>query len=220
MISTQFLLSCLSGDEQSIELLVRTHQRGVFQLALSILDDSDVAPGADPAESAAILSEATAEAGLATRETFIAALDRLPRYREDTPFDTWLYALAIKISQRRARRWRLRRRAEKMFGPLAAPVTRAFSRVFSRKAARSQTEEEINLAEPAPQPAPDPHFLPGDAELWSAVRGLDERLRLPVVLRYYHDFSITDISRLLHLSEGAVHARLDQAREKIARSRA
>jgi DNA-directed RNA polymerase specialized sigma24 family protein len=45
---------------------------------------------------------------------------------------------------------------------------------------------------------------------------MDEKLRLPVVLRYYHDFSVGEIARLLHIGEGTVHARLDSAREKIA----
>ncbi len=39
MISPQFLQSCQSGDEAAIQNLVRTYQRAVFQLALSIIDD-------------------------------------------------------------------------------------------------------------------------------------------------------------------------------------
>jgi DNA-directed RNA polymerase specialized sigma24 family protein len=56
---------------------------------------------------------------------------------------------------------------------------------------------------------------PDDA-VWQAVRGLDEKLRIPIVLRYYHEYPISEIARLLRISEGAVHARLDAAREKIA----
>jgi RNA polymerase sigma factor (sigma-70 family) len=52
--------------------------------------------------------------------------------------------------------------------------------------------------------------------LWQAVRALDEPLRLPVVLRYYHDFPVAEVARLLKVSEGTVHARLDTAREKVA----
>jgi DNA-directed RNA polymerase specialized sigma24 family protein len=59
---------------------------------------------------------------------------------------------------------------------------------------------------------------PGDADLWNSVRTLDEKLRIPVILRYYHDYPVSEISNLLHISEGTVHARLDAAREKIALS--
>ena len=40
MISPQFLNDCLNGNENAIQTLIRTHQRPVFQLALSILDDT------------------------------------------------------------------------------------------------------------------------------------------------------------------------------------
>lgn len=191
MISTQFLQKCQSGDEEAIQTLVRTHQRGVFQLALSILDDSPImAPRAS--------DDTVREAELATRETFVMALNRIGRYREDMPFASWIYRIAILVSQRRARRWKLRRFFTHWLGRLLpfwfGPVETAAS-----------------------TPEANPHLLPGDTEMWLAVRGLDASLRLPVVLRYYHDFSIDEIARLLHLSEGAVHARLDAARERIAK---
>ena len=40
MITTQFLQNCQAGDEDAIETLVRTYQRGVFQLALTVLDQT------------------------------------------------------------------------------------------------------------------------------------------------------------------------------------
>jgi DNA-directed RNA polymerase specialized sigma24 family protein len=59
-----------------------------------------------------------------------------------------------------------------------------------------------------------------DEVLWNAVCGLKDTLRLPVILRYYHDFSVEQIASMLNVGVGAVHARLDQAREKIAALRA
>lgn len=191
MISTQFLQSCQAGDEDAIQTLVRTHQRGVFQLALSILDDS---PTVTPSGS----DDALKEAELATRETFVTALNRIGSYREDTPFVSWVYRIAIRTSQGRARRWRIRR---------------FFSGLLGRVLPMWFGPVKID----APAAETNPRLLPGDAEMWLAVRGLNSNLRLPVVLRYYHDFPIDEIARLLHLSEGAVHARLDAARERIAK---
>jgi RNA polymerase sigma-70 factor (ECF subfamily) len=44
---------------------------------------------------------------------------------------------------------------------------------------------------------------------------LDEKHRLPIVLRYYNDFSIAEIGQLLGISEGTVHSRLFTARERL-----
>lgn len=189
MITPQFLQSCQSGDESAIESLVRAHQRPVFQIALSVLDDTQAAGQIDPA----VLREAET----ATRETFIAALDRLGRYREDTPFEPWLYGIAVKMSRRRYRRWKMRAALERLWKRVAP-------------AGRPNPYEE----KPAPHEA---RLQPGDAELWAAVRVLPEPMRLAVVLRYYHDLSIADIARVLRVSEGAIHARLDGARERIAK---
>jgi RNA polymerase sigma-70 factor (ECF subfamily) len=193
MITTQFINDCISGNEEAILSLVRTHQRGVFQVALSVLDTSSAAP-----------LEAAEQAEIATRETFVAALDRLPRYREDIPFTTWLYGVAIDVSRRRFRAWQRQRFLGRLLGGFRRPAREADGAAFN--------------AGPAAGAGSDPAAGPTgpDPALWQAVRALDERLRLPVILRYYHDFPVAEIARLLHMSEGTVHARLDAAREKIA----
>lgn len=194
MITTQFIQSCQAGDEGAVETLVRSHQRVVFQLALSVIDD-DSTGGVSP--------DVLRQAETATRETFVAALDRLNHYREDTPFEPWLYRIAVRVSRRRYRLWKLQRGLGRLFGGARAALFRG----------RSSPEA---FEKP---PAVDPRFLPGDAELWAAVRALPEKMRLAVVLRYYHEMSIEDIARVLGTREGAVHARLDAARERIARER-
>jgi RNA polymerase sigma-70 factor (ECF subfamily) len=54
-----------------------------------------------------------------------------------------------------------------------------------------------------------------DGELWCAVRSLDIKHRLPVVLRYYHDLPVNDIAVMLDIPTGTVHSRLNHAREKL-----
>ena len=187
----------MAGDEEAITTLVRTHQRGVFQLALSILDDADSPPGTWNTGMAGDPHPVVMQAEAATRETFLAAIDRLGRYREDSPFDLWLYAITIDLARKRYRRWRASRR-------WTGWLSRLWSSIVRRKPAAP------NGSSPAAA-----YLNPADVELWSAVRRLDEKLRIPVVLRYYHDFTIHDIAKMLRLSEGAVHARLDAAREKL-----
>jgi RNA polymerase sigma-70 factor, ECF subfamily len=181
MISSQIIQSCLSGDEDAIQTFVRSHQRAVYQLALSILDD---------ASGSQVTIETSAEAEAATRQTFSVALSRLSSYREEMPFEPWLYTIAIREIRKRAR-------------------SRGLRRLLGR----------VNRGEPGSyaQPPAGDNTAPADP-LWESVRRLNEKYRLPVILRYYHDLPVAQIAQILRISEGVVHARLDTAREKIAGS--
>jgi RNA polymerase sigma-70 factor (ECF subfamily) len=44
---------------------------------------------------------------------------------------------------------------------------------------------------------------------------LDERFRTVVVLRYFHELSISEISEIISVNEGTIHSRLHTAREKL-----
>jgi RNA polymerase sigma-70 factor (ECF subfamily) len=44
---------------------------------------------------------------------------------------------------------------------------------------------------------------------------LDERHRTVVILRYFHELSIAEISEILSVNEGTIHSRLYSAREKL-----
>ncbi len=222
MITSQFVQSCQSGDETAIQTLVRTHQRTVFQLALSIIDDEEETLPGD-----ATFGSASAEAEAATRQTFITAIDRMGRYREGTNFETWLLGIAIQVSRRRARSWKFRRRIKGLLRNAWRSITRQAAGQ-PRSTAASAVSQQPAPAEQEPvagqsttataTAAPtDPRLHPGDLDLWSAVRRMDENLRVPIVLRYYHDYPVAEIAHLLNISEGTVHARLDSAREKIAR---
>ncbi|MGE5641860.1 MAG: RNA polymerase sigma factor, partial [Byssovorax cruenta] len=54
-----------------------------------------------------------------------------------------------------------------------------------------------------------------EAILWKSLNQLDERLRTVVVLRYFHELSISEISEMLSVNEGTIHSRLHSAREKL-----
>jgi RNA polymerase sigma-70 factor, ECF subfamily len=195
MLSSEFISDCLAGKEEAIQTLVRTHQRNVFQLALSIIDTAN-----------APISETVEQAEAATREIFVAALDRLSHYREDTSFDIWLYQVAYEVSLRHAKAWRRKLR---------------WRALLTGK--RSTQEQPGKVGDQVNQTASEGIHLTrgkGDEDLWRAVCALKDGLRIPVVLRYYHDLSIDQIAKILRLSDGAVHARLDMAREKLAERKA
>src|SRR6185436_1415006 len=54
-----------------------------------------------------------------------------------------------------------------------------------------------------------------DSKLWRAIHALDDKHRMPVILRYYHDLSIAEIAETLGVPVGTVHSRLNHARERL-----
>jgi len=160
-------------------------------MALSILD-----------QGSATFGEASKQAEVAARDTFLVAVDHLGQYRIDTPFETWLYGITIDVSRRRAAAWRREQLLRKVWNPISQPF---------RKRAPDGLEQSQSFQDDHAHAS-----RPADEALWQAVCRLKDRLRLPVVLRYYHNMPVAQIGKLLHLSEGVVHARLDNAREKLA----
>lgn len=127
-----------------------------------------------------------------TQETFIAALKSLHTYRESTSFKAWLFTIALNRS-----RSRLRKR--KTLGRLRSLWASAF-RLESRKL---DSPEEI--------------LIKGEKEqvVWQGVSRLDEKHRIPIILRYFHELPISEIAQILNVNEGTIHSRLHHARQRL-----
>jgi RNA polymerase sigma factor (sigma-70 family) len=54
-----------------------------------------------------------------------------------------------------------------------------------------------------------------DSALWQAVHALDDKHRIIVILRYYHDLPVNEIAETLGVPVGTVHSRLNHARERL-----
>lgn len=134
----------------------------------------------------------SAEANEITQETFIAALRSLPSYQEKQTLKAWLYTIALNQS-----RSHLRKR--KVLERLRTTLTSIF---------RVETEKQISPEETVIQSEKE-------AQIWNSLNQLDERHRTVVVLRYFHELSITEISEILAINEGTIHSRLHSAREKL-----
>jgi len=132
------------------------------------------------------------EANEATQETFIAALRALKSYREKSTFKAWLYKIAFNISRSRLRK---RNSLERL--------QRKLTSIFEIQSQNPPTPEDVIIENEQ------------DEALWKALENLGEKQRIPIVLRYYHDFSITEIAEILDLKEGTVHSRLSIGREKL-----
>jgi RNA polymerase sigma-70 factor (ECF subfamily) len=133
-----------------------------------------------------------AEANEITQDTFIAALRALPAYEEQKSFKSWLFTIAVNHSRNRLRK---RKTLERLKSSLTALFRVEFQKQTLPEEAVIQSEKE--------------------AALWSSLNQMDERHRLVVVLRYFHELSVAEISDILSINEGTVHSRLHNAREKL-----
>lgn len=133
-----------------------------------------------------------ADANEITQETFIAALRSLPSYQEKQSFKAWLYTIALNHS-----RSHLRKR--KVLERLRTTLTSIF---------RIETEKQVSPEELVIQSEKE-------TQIWNSLHQLDERHRTVVVLRYFHELSVAEISEILSVNEGTIHSRLHSAREKL-----
>jgi RNA polymerase sigma-70 factor (ECF subfamily) len=133
-----------------------------------------------------------AEANEITQETFIAALRALPSYEEKKSLKAWLYTIALNQSRSHLRK---RKTIERL----------------------RTTLNSIFRVETQKQALPEESAIQNDkeAEVWTALNELDEPFRMVVVLRYFHELPISEISEILSVNEGTIHSRLHTARERL-----
>ena len=138
-----------------------------------------------------ILDDST-EAEDATQDSLLAALRSLDSFRGTASLTTWLYSITVNICRTRLQRHKRRERlVEILGGILQVYKTR---QVSAEEHAMQNESEEI---------------------LWKTVHRMDEKHRIPIVLRYYHDLSVAEIATILQIPEGTVHSRLNTARRQL-----
>ena len=133
-----------------------------------------------------------AEANEITQETFIAALRALPSYKEKKSLKAWLYTITLNHSRSHLRK---RKTLERL-------------RTTLKSIFRVETQKQI---------LPEEVVIQNDKEsqIWDALNQLDEPFRTVVVLRYFHELPISEISEILSVNEGTIHSRLHTARERL-----
>ena len=135
-------------------------------------------------------AEASAEADDAAQETFITAHRALAGFRGRASLKTWLTAIAVNACRARLRKRKLRRTLQSTLRGL-------------HLAQRLASPEETALQNEARR------------HLWQAVDSLDQKHRLPVILRYVHALTVPEIAASLGTNEGTIHSRLHYARKTL-----
>ena len=136
-----------------------------------------------------VLTDPT-EAEDAVQETFIKAALNLDRYRTGTNFRAWLYTIALNTCRGMLRKRGVRQRLENILSNMPSAWMRPYP------------EERMIEMETC-------------QALKTAVETLDEKHRLPILLRFVHDLSISEIAQILGIREGTVHSRLHYAIKKL-----
>ena len=133
-----------------------------------------------------------AEADDVAQDVFITALRRLDRYDSGSSLKAWLSTITINLGRDRLRRRKARERWHGLwFGA-------------QRRVDRLRDVEDGHVAHAA------------SGALWLAVNALDEKHRLPILLRYANGYSVREIAGVLQIPEGTVHSRLHHACRKLA----
>ncbi len=136
-----------------------------------------------------ILDDST-EAEDATQDSLLAALRSLDSFRGVSSFTTWLYSITVNLCRTRLQRRKRREHLTRILGGIL------------RVHGTPSVEENAIRSE-------------SDEALWRAVRRLDDKHRIPIVLRYYHDLPVAEIAAILQIPEGTVHSRLNIARRQL-----
>jgi len=131
------------------------------------------------------------EAEDVTQETFIAASRSLERYRGEASPRTWLTAIAVNGCRGRLRKHHARQGMQ-----------------HALQALHLALREPVSMEDAAIQ-------QDASRALHQAVAGLDDRHRLPILLRYVHQLSVAEIAAALKTNPGTIHSRLHYARHML-----
>jgi RNA polymerase sigma-70 factor (ECF subfamily) len=135
-----------------------------------------------------------AEAEDAVQDTFLRVFERIDRYRGASSFETWLVAVAVNVCRDRLRRRQVRR-ALSLDWLSPGWLPRILGRGEDPAAAALQREQRRSL--------------------WDTVERLDQRHRLPLILRYHYGLSCGEVAQALGLTTGTVYVRLSEGRHRL-----
>jgi RNA polymerase sigma-70 factor, ECF subfamily len=164
----------LRGDSAAFGELVFRHGQAVYRAAHAALG------GADDAEDV-------------MQEAFMLAFRKLPHFRHDASFKTWL----LTITWRRALRWR------------HSPARRLTRLMWVQNQFSSDPVERRPTAEQA--------AITGEIhrDVLRLIRSLPTRLRDPLLLSATGEYSYDELSEILGLPIGTVKWRVSEARRLL-----
>jgi RNA polymerase sigma-70 factor (ECF subfamily) len=154
------------GEREATALLLNRHRDKIFRLAFQVLRDRETAEDA-------------------TQEIFLRVFQRLPHFRGESEFSTWVYWLTLNYCIER-RRTQIRR--DTLLDGLEEEKSAEMS-----VSKRVETRQLLDIA----------------------LDDLGEGLRVALILREWQGLSYEEIAQILHLPVGTVRSRLHEARRRF-----
>jgi RNA polymerase sigma-70 factor (ECF subfamily) len=166
----RLIAACKAGDHDAFEVLVRENQQMIHALAFRMTGS------ASDAEDLA-------------QETFLAAFRKLPDFRGDARFSSWLYRIGVNL----ALNWRQNEaRRSRTHTDWAARATLEHASEISTDGSMSERAQE-------------------------ALLRLSSKQRAAIVLTVYDGLNHAEAARILDCSETTVSWRVFSARRKLKR---
>lgn len=126
------------------------------------------------------------------QDTWLKALRHYNKYDKSKMFDKWLYSICVNTYKN--------------------SINSAFLK--RRKLFRSDEEERIFFSSiPEVNDGTKEEYI----ELHKAISALSKKQRIIIVLYYFNDYSVAEISQIVNIPEGTVKSRLSSARAEIKR---
>ncbi len=129
----------------------------------------------------------------ATQDVFLRVFRQAGAFRGQSSFTTWLTAIVVNVCRDRLRRQKLRR---------AIMLERL--RHLASSDSQDVEEEVVHRQQ--------------RRSLWLVVDGMDEKIRLPVILFYQEGLSVQEIAQVLRFPARTIYTRLHMARERLRAS--
>jgi RNA polymerase sigma-70 factor (ECF subfamily) len=168
-----------AGDVAAFETLISQYERKVYNLAYRLTGNHE-------------------DASDMAQEAFIRVFQKLPEFRGDSSFSTWLFRIASNACLDEIRK-RKRHRTVSLDNPYETDEGE-MSRQYADAA--DGPEEIIDRQET-------------QAMVQACINALDEEYRVVVVLRDIKGYAYNEIAEMLGLNLGTVKSRLNRARAAI-----
>ncbi len=138
-----------------------------------------------------------------TQEIFVKVYENLDEFEQRSQVFTWIYRIAINHITSYLRKEKRRR--------FVFFMDQRLSDVFREE------DEDAASAVPAVEALADRKLEEGERArlVWSTVRSLPEKYRVPLVLFFYDGMSQKEISDTLGLSVAAVETRIHRAKKQL-----
>lgn len=126
------------------------------------------------------------------QDTWLKALRHYNKYDKNKPFDKWLYSICVNTYKN------------------------SISSAFVKRQKQFKNDEEKQLFFTS-IPEVNDNNIDNYIELHNAISSLSKKNRIVIVLYYFKDFSVKEISQIINIPVGTVKSRLASAREEIKR---